>query len=506
MEKSLIEQLKIADRLPSAPGVAMEVVRMNQRDDVSMDELAQVLSRDPALVAKVLKTANSSMFGLPREITNVRQAIMILGFRSVNLLALSFSLVSASRGQTSIPFNYRRYWTHTIATTVASRFIADLYAPGLKDEAFVAGLLCDLGQPILAESAPKEYAPVLARMSSSGGVLQDVEQEILGTTHAEVARELLDAWGLPVLLCDAIGAHHDPPQLSDSTARTLQLAQVLQLSTTCSDLLVSSDTALEEAVEELASVGSRYFSMDGVACAELLKAVEPQLEQTANLLEVDMEDPSALLEVRTRASELLVRETLALNQQVQSVSNEVERLSHQKAELEVQATTDTLTGLKNRGFFDEMLQGEIDRAGQHGHSLGLLMLDLDHFKSVNDNYGHPVGDELLRRIAAVVQEHVGDMYSPARYGGEEITVICPGLSLEELRDRAEKLRAAIAAIEFPVESGAYHPTVSIGGCLLQGPAGEQAATEMVAMADQQLYRAKSEGRNRVCVVAPDDEA
>jgi diguanylate cyclase len=191
---------------------------------------------------------------------------------------------------------------------------------------------------------------------------------------------------------------------------------------------------------------------------------------------------------------------------VQSVSNEVERLSWQKAELEGQATTDTLTGLKNRGFFDEMLQGEIDRAGQHGHSLGLLMLDLDHFKSVNDNYGHPVGDELLRRIAAVVQEHVGEMDSPARYGGEEITVICPGLSLEELRDRAEKLRAAIAAIEFPVESGAYHPTVSIGGCLLQGPAGEQAATEMVAMADQQLYRAKSEGRNRVCVVAPDDEA
>jgi diguanylate cyclase (GGDEF)-like protein len=446
------------------------------------------------------------MFGLPREITNVRQAIMILGFRSVNLLALSFSLVSSSRGQTSIPFDYRRYWTRTIATTVAARFVADLYAPGLKDEAFVAGLLCDLGQPILAESAPKDYAPVLAEMSSSGGVLQDVEQRILGTTHTEIARELLDGWGLPVVLCDAIGSHHDPLQLTNPTSPAAVLARVLHLSVTCADLLVCPDPAIEGAVEELRSIGSRYFEMDGVACAELLKAVETQLAQTANLLEVDMEDPEALLDVRTRASELLVRETLALNQQVQSVSHEVERLSEQKRELEVQVTTDPLTGLKNRGFFDETLEGEIDRAAQQGHSLGLLMLDLDYFKRVNDSYGHPAGDELLRRVAAVIREHVSETDSAARYGGEEFAVICPGRSLDELKARAEQLRSAIEAIQLPVDGGIYQPTASIGGCLTQDVAAEGTATRLVDAADQQLYRAKSEGRNCVRVVTSDDES
>jgi diguanylate cyclase (GGDEF)-like protein len=282
------------------------------------------------------------------------------------------------------------------------------------------------------------------------------------------------------------------------------LAQVLHLSTTCADLLLSPDPAMEGAADQLRSVGHRYFHMDGVACAELLKAVETQLAQTASLLEVDMEDPEALLDVRTRASELLVRETLALNQQVQSVSSEVERLSYQKAELEVQAMTDPLTGLKNRGFFDETLQGEIDRAEQHGHSLGLLMLDLDHFKRVNDTYGHRTGDELLQRIAAVIMDHVGETDSAARYGGEEIAVICPGLSLDELHARAEELRLAIAAIELPVDGGTYQPTVSIGGCLSQEAASESGATGLVDTADQQLYRAKSEGRNRVRVASFDE--
>jgi HD-like signal output (HDOD) protein len=195
MSRTVLEELKKVDRLPSAPEVAMEVVRLNQRDDVSVTELSEVLSRDPALVAKVLKTANSSMFGLPREITSVRQAIMILGFRSVNLLALSFSLVSTSKQTTSLPFNYRTYWTHTIAMTVASRFISDLYAPVLKEEAFVAGLLCDLGQLLLVECASQQYAPVLAEMAESDAPLHEVEQRILETTHMEVAQELLDTWG-----------------------------------------------------------------------------------------------------------------------------------------------------------------------------------------------------------------------------------------------------------------------------------------------------------------------
>jgi diguanylate cyclase (GGDEF)-like protein len=240
--------------------------------------------------------------------------------------------------------------------------------------------------------------------------------------------------------------------------------------------------------------------MDPVACSELLKAIESRIPDTAKLFEVDLDDPQVLLEVRTRASELLVRESLALNEQVQNVSHEVKLLSEQKRELEVQATTDPLTGLRNRGFFDETLQGEIDRAEQQGHALGLLMLDLDHFKSVNDSYGHAAGDELLRRVSRTVRKHMRDADSASRYGGEEIAVICPGIDLEELARRAEALRAAVAAIELPHDSGVYNPTASIGGCLVDRVSGADAARKLIDTADRQMYRAKSEGRNRVCVV------
>jgi diguanylate cyclase (GGDEF)-like protein len=129
------------------------------------------------------------------------------------------------------------------------------------------------------------------------------------------------------------------------------------------------------------------------------------------------------------------------------------------------------------------------------------MLDLDNFKRVNDTYGHPVGDELLRRVARVVLQYVRETDSAARYGGEEFAVICPGLSVEELRDRAERLRVAIAEIELPVASEVYRPTVSIGGCLVQDATVVGLAETLVDTADQQLYRAKAEGRDQVQVAA-----
>jgi diguanylate cyclase (GGDEF)-like protein len=505
MARNLIEELKEVDRLPSAPEVAMEIVRLNQQDDVSVGELSEVLSRDPALVAKVLKTANSSMFGLPREITSVRQAIMILGFRSVNLLALSFSLVSTSSRKTPLPFDYRRYWTSTIATTVASRFIADLYAPVVKEEAFVGGLLCDLGQLLLVECAPEHYGPVLAAMDNSDRPLDEVEQELLGTTHMELAEKLLDSWGLPLVLCEAIGAHHDPGRIADPTSRPSTLARVLHLSTLCSELLLSDEADLEAAVEGLRDLGNQYFHMDGVACSELLKAVESRFPDTAKMLDVEMEDPQTLLEVRTRASELLVRESLALNEQVQSVSHEVELLSEQKRELEVQALTDALTGLGNRAFFDETLRGEIDRARQQRCGLGLLILDMDHFKSVNDTYGHSAGDELLRSVARVVRDQIREADSAARWGGEELAVICPAVSRAELERCAEKLRAAIEAIELTHESGVLRRTVSIGGCVMDEISEGDGNQKLIEAADRELYRAKSEGRNRVCVTVGTDK-
>ncbi|MCP5045268.1 MAG: HDOD domain-containing protein, partial [bacterium] len=90
----LLEKLRDANSIPSPPGVALEIIRLNQRDDVDIDELTEVVTRDPAIVAKLLRMANSSSFGRPGQVSDIRQAVMTLGLRSVNLLALSFSLAA----------------------------------------------------------------------------------------------------------------------------------------------------------------------------------------------------------------------------------------------------------------------------------------------------------------------------------------------------------------------------------------------------------------------------
>ena len=243
--------------------------------------------------------------------------------------------------------------------------------------------------------------------------------------------------------------------------------------------------------------------MDAEACDVLLGEIHEKVPQAARLYDLDTEDPATLAETRVRAAELLVRETLALNAQVQEVSNEARRLQGEKEELQEQATTDRLTGLRNRGFLDEMLASECERAGQQGHSLGLLLLDLDHFKAVNDNYGHRAGDELLRRVGKTISEFVRDEECGFRYGGEELVVLCPGIGAADLRERADALREAIARISLETDKGVVRPTASVGGCIAEKIDGSGVPDRLIEIADRELYRAKAEGRNRIFVTQLD---
>lgn len=162
---------------------------------------------------------------------------------------------------------------------------------------------------------------------------------------------------------------------------------------------------------------------------------------------------------------------------------------------ERQATTDPLTGLHNRRYFEQALENYLQEFNLVGSQLGLLILDLDHFKAVNDSYGHDTGDLLLReislRLKAITREH--DVV--ARIGGEEFAVITPYVSAEQLMRVAERYREAIRDLRINIGSVCLRPTVSIG--VATNAQGEQHSDELFAAADQKLYQAKRNGRNRV---------
>jgi len=169
-------------------------------------------------------------------------------------------------------------------------------------------------------------------------------------------------------------------------------------------------------------------------------------------------------------------------------------------QLQSRAIRDALTGLFNRGFMEEALAIEQRRALRRGSSIGVMMLDVDHFKRYNDSFGHAAGDALLRAIGGILQRTVREGDMPCRYGGEEFVVILPGADLANTRQRAEVLRAAIANWRpEPSDSALGSVTVSIGVACFPGHGNTWQAA--LKLADEALYAAKDAGRNRVVVAA-----
>ncbi|PSF06883.1 diguanylate cyclase [Marinobacter halophilus] len=183
-----------------------------------------------------------------------------------------------------------------------------------------------------------------------------------------------------------------------------------------------------------------------------------------------------------------------LEQRVQERTRDLESLNEQLLELNAK---DPLTGLKNRGHFDKAFQSGVVQAFRFEEVISLLVLDIDHFKSFNDTYGHLVGDDCLKMVASCIQRHVTRPQDlAARYGGEEFVVLLPDTPVEGAAKVAERIRAEIEKTAFRVSGEMLHLTISIGICSVL-PARADATKEIFACADEALYEAKGQGRNRV---------
>jgi two-component system, cell cycle response regulator len=164
------------------------------------------------------------------------------------------------------------------------------------------------------------------------------------------------------------------------------------------------------------------------------------------------------------------------------------------------AITDVLTGLHNRRYMERHIGGLVEQAASRGKPLAVLMVDIDHFKAINDTYGHDAGDEVLREFALRIRKAIRGIDLACRYGGEEFLVVMPETDLSAAAVVAERLRRTIASEPFPIEQGVrtIEVTISVGITAL---AGSEDPSSVLKRADQALYRAKRDGRNRVVPAA-----
>ncbi len=209
-----------------------------------------------------------------------------------------------------------------------------------------------------------------------------------------------------------------------------------------------------------------------------------------------------------RLYDRLERMNLTLEQQVADRTRELEHktvalterteaLRAANSELKRLATTDALTGVSNRRGFLDVASKELERAARYRRSLSLLIMDIDHFKQINDGYGHSAGDEALRQVSDTIRAQIRSTDYFARIGGEEFALILPETDLDGAIYLAERIRAAVAAIEIHTGQFRFTLTISIGLAVIG--ANDVTTDQILARADQALYRAKAKGRN--CVVA-----
>jgi diguanylate cyclase (GGDEF)-like protein len=485
--KTVLERLEASGKMPTPPGVVLRLLELTRRVDVSVREIADTVALDPGLSAKILRFVNSPMAGVGREVTSLPQAVALMGIRGVKMMALSFSVLS-NAGATPCPgFDRNQFVLQSLACGVSARVLAPLVKFGSAQEAFLAGLLSQIGRSVLASAFPQEYARVLAAAFNAPRDLPDAENAEFGGTYATVGGQVLRSWGIPETLCRAIETFRGLPDEGEVPL----LARLLDVSELAAVAICPAGANGASGSEAFLDSAARWFELDRGQGKTALRQIAEEVETTRTMLEIPpgrIRTPAEIEdEVRDRITEL----SLAMHLENQS-------LAKQQEDLLRRATTDPLTGVGNRAAFDARMSLELERSVRTGAPFALLMIDVDRFKAFNDTYGHQAGDRVLQTVGRLLDDNVRKVDYVARYGGEEFAVTAPATPDDGVLLLAERLRQSIEAMPVPWEGRELNITVSIGvGILHEVADAKEAAVAIIRAADEQLYAAKCAGRNCV---------
>lgn len=278
------QKLKRHPDLPTPKGVALEVMRLARAPGRSLTDLANVIETDPAIAARLIKLVNSSAFPHHRPIVSLTEAVAYLGTRTVEGVALSFSLMSARVRCRS--FDYVRFWSESLARAVAACELARRLTKGIPDEVFTVGLLAQLGRFVFACTHPKQYDTVLSSIQCDVTELKGLERELFGIDHSELTARLMADWSFPATITKAVALQHAATEEgSAENGDVNRLAAILTLAARVAEHIVS-DHRDDRTPTRLLAAASRV-SMAPEELVEVIEGVIPHWREMVDLFSLD---------------------------------------------------------------------------------------------------------------------------------------------------------------------------------------------------------------------------
>ena len=471
---------------------AARIVQIALREDVSLGELAQLASTDPAFALRVLAFVNSPALGMRRRIEDVRQATNLLGVRGMRTLGLSLMVTSLGPPEAGSEI----LLANCLRRAIIARELALFIKCKDPDPYFTTGLLLDAG---LLASAKKDIERAVY-IASAPAIYRVVHERVAGfVPHPQLGSEIAGNYGLGSEMIEALARHHDVAIPQET------MAQVAWVAERCAAVFEGGDIVHHR---QMAKQAAEILSITAEQLDDVTARVPAMVTELASALDRTVGDQLEVDDLLQRAHERLI----ALNEHYEGLVHSLEDLLERKEALELElraanerlerlASTDELTGVANRRAIEEALRRDLARADRDATPMSVILIDVDHFKSVNDTWGHATGDAVLSALGKLMRQLLRASDVAGRWGGEEFLCILPNTDSQGATVVAERLRTTLPLNTVAGPRGPVQVTASFGVASVRGPGCRNAGEGLMRRADSALYSAKEQGRDRV-VLSP----
>ena len=503
--REILQRVLSSDSLPTLPTVAAKLLSITSDEETTVREIAELISHDMSLSAKVLRVVNSSFYSLSSKVGNIQQAVTILGIQAVRSLVLSFSLLNLTRTPCK-GFNHQTFWERSLASAVSARLIMEHLDASQREEAFVAGLLQNIGEMILAIEFPEDCERIRS-MIDQGCEEMLAEQRVLGVDHAVLGQAIARKWGFPSSLVTPIAYHHKPQSYLSGNEVADRLNKVVHVSYLMAGIFYSDRPEVYH--RRFVVESKNLLGLDPALVDDIASRVHTEVNRVAGYFGMQVNIEHSVEEILQEANTRLAQINMTyeqMNRELTEAKMELHRLTRELQEknrrLEALVNLDGLTGVYNHRYFQSTLRKEISRAHRHTHPLSLIMADVDHFKGFNDHHGHQAGDFILREMCQVITRVLREYDLIARYGGEEFAVLFPETPKEAAFETMRRVAAAVKNMDLEYEAFGEKGVLTVSAGIAACPDDADSSDDLIRCADDALYKAKREGRDRIFLYWP----